>query len=819
MKAIIRLFPLIAFMVILARLPLPAETIPDTETQPILADLVVNGVPRGSAEFSRAADGTLLIPAATVRSSLAGIAKRATLDRVAADGRPVSSETLGSAGIRCEFDEAALVLKISVDPGSMESAAFPSATRNRAAQSETNAISPELFSVITGIGFGVVPRYDRYVSSDAFSVSGDVTLSPSVNIGRFVLEGTSTIAWADGSFSNTVEAARAVVDFPSAGTRLAAGLVENRPAAFQGKAKLVGLSYNRESGFPGSDARARTDSDDIVIRHPATVSIEVNGTTVRSEKLPPGTWHLSDLPLSAGLNDVTVRIDEEGEPVRLVRLGIPFDASVLSPGETDFSAALGVDRGTFSRPFGSAWLSVGLIRSIELGADFEGTPGNFLGGLSALWATPLGNFALGGALSARYGAASPLTFADAEKFSWRFSSGAQRFIPRLGVAVERRAAGFSPPQETGDAAAVFDKPTTRLSAQVTESLPAGAGSVSLFGDSTFLDASIVAAVVQAGYFLSVRNLLSLSVTAGFDWRESGDLSPRASIVVAFSPPRAPMVQYRNDPLSRSDSLDASLSLDRAGNASLGAHISNVVWMAGADMSAGLSGRLASRLGDLAASAQYASDVEASSSTILGSLSGSTNLVIGGGRIALASARSDTFALLVPDSGLSGKRVILRSSDGSETESRTGGPATIEGLSLYRPYSATVELPASDADKTAVPTSVVLVPAYKSVTVVRVRLASSIVVRGTVLDAQGKPRAGLTGDLFDAALAPVPSAGTFTDEAGVFEWYGLDIGTYAVKWSDGTVSRFEVPAGAINGQTVDLGTVAAEKPADGKGGER
>jgi outer membrane usher protein FimD/PapC len=789
------------------------------ETQPVLADLVVNGVPRGSVEFSLAADGSLLIPTATIQSSLAGIAKRETLDRLASGDLPVSSATLADAGIRCAFDEAALILKISVDPGSMESAAFPSVSPGRFAQAEKNALRPEPFSAIAGIGFGVVPRYDMYSPVGAFSVSGDVTLSPSINLGRFVLDGTSTIAWADGSFSNSVDAARAIVDFPSAGTRLAAGLVENRPAAFQGKAKLLGLSYNRESGFPGSDARARTDSDDVVIRHPATVSVEVNGSSIRTEKLPPGTWHLSDLPLSAGLNDVTIRIDEEGEPVRLVRLGIPFDASVLSPGETDFSAVLGVDRETFTRPFGSFWLSVGLFRSFELGADLEGTPGNFLGGLSALWATPLGNFALGDALSAHYDDAFVLAFVDAEKFSWRFSSGSRQFLPRLGVAVERRGAGFSPPQETGDAAIVFDSPTIRLSAQVTEALPAGAGSVSLFGDSTFLDASIVAAVVQAGYFLSVRNLVSLSVSAGFDWRESGDLSPRAAIVVAFSPPRAPMVQYRNDPLSRSDSLDASMSLDREGNASLGAHISNLVWMAGSDISAGLSGRLASRIGDLAVSAQYASDVDAASSTIHGSLSGSTNLVFGGGQFALAPARSDTFALLVPDRPLSGKRVILRSSDGSETESRSGGSTTIDGLSLYRPYVATVELPASDADKTAVPSSVVLVPVYKSVTVVRVRLASSIVVRGFISDGQGKPRAGLTGDLFDAALSPVPSAGTFTDEAGVFECYGLDIGSYTVKWSDGSVSHFDVPSGAIDGGTVDLGTVAAEKPADGKGGEQ
>ena len=157
-------------------------------------------------------------------------------------------------------------------------------------------------------------------------------------------------------------------------------------------------------------------------------------------------------------------------------------------------------------------------------------------------------------------------------------------------------------------------------------------------------------------------------------------------------------------------------------------------------------------------------------------------------------------------------------DGPATESDSGRASLIRGLRLYRPYSATVELPSSDAERRPSPESIRFVPAYRSVTVVPVTLAPSVSVRGVVIDAAGKPLAGLSGDLMDAGGTAISGGGTFTDETGAFECYGIGPGRHEIRFSDGSVVRFSVPAG-MNEGTMDLGRIAVESPEGGKGGIR
>jgi hypothetical protein len=125
----------------------------------------------------------------------------------------------------------------------------------------------------------------------------ELTLSPALAFSGIALEGRSTMVWDGSTYTRDVDTARAVIDFPSAGSRLIAGTVDNKPVSFQGGASLIGVSFARESGFPGSDPRVRRDSEDIELNRPATVSVAVNGTAIRTVTLPPGNYHASDLLL------------------------------------------------------------------------------------------------------------------------------------------------------------------------------------------------------------------------------------------------------------------------------------------------------------------------------------------------------------------------------------------------------------------------------------------------------------------------------------------------------------------------------------------
>jgi outer membrane usher protein len=788
-----------------------------TDPPQILADLFVNGSPRGTASFSLDERGLPLFSPQAVGSILGGTARRETVDALVGRGTFVTVDDLEAAGIHCAFDPATLRLSLDVGPAAMESEGISLGPRNPLAAAGASVVARQPFSAITGIAASVSPRRDTDSLGASTTVPVDLTLSPAVNIHGLVLEGSSTMTWADSRYSSRIDIARAVLDFPSAGTRLTAGTVENRPVSFQGKANLIGASYNRESGFPRVGERYRQDTGDIVLDRRSSVQVAVNGTTVRSFTLEPGTYHLSDLPLAAGLNDVTLRIQEEGLPARELRFGVPFDPSMLDPGETDFSTAFGCDRETLSRPFGSAWYYLGLPRALEVGIDAEGTKGNYLVGLSALWASLIGYVGLGGDLDLSSGGGGSANAAWAAKASWRFSSPSNQYMPRPGVAAEYRSEGFIPPEATDYAQSASDDPTWVFSWQIGQLLPAGMGSVALYGDSTVTRSAMTGGAFQAGYYLTVRKYVSLSVFGGSEWQVGQGTTSLASIAVVISPPRAPIVQYRNDPVSKVDSVDASMILDREGKASVGAHYSSLMWAAEGNRSAGASGRRTGDIGEVSSAFLYDSYSSTDSSTLMGTVSASTSVILGGGRIALGNPRNDSFAMLVPDASLSDTFVRLSSADGPLTESRAGRAVPVNGLSLYRPFVGSIELPDSGPGKAALPSYLEFVPGYKSVTIIVVKLDSPVYANGIAVDAHGSPLASRTGELRGADGIALPGKDTFTDETGAFECYGLVSGDYSIVWSDGSISRFSIPAIA-DGGLVSLGTIPAVHEPEGTGSE-
>jgi hypothetical protein len=136
-----------------------------------------------------------------------------------------------------------------------------------------------------------------------------------------------------------------------------------------------------------------------------------------------------------------------------------------------------------------------------------------------------------------------------------------------------------------------------------------------------------------------------------------------------------------------------------------------------------------------------------------------------------------------------------------------------GLLPYSSYAAGVELPDSPPDARPDPTSIVIEPAYRSVSVVRVGLAPSIAVRGRLVDERGRPIANMPGDLVDATGKLLPFTGTFTDESGIFECYGLEPGQVAIRWADGSAYSFSLGKGMPVGM-VDLGDVNPTKERNG-----
>jgi len=175
------------------------------------------------------------------------------------------------------------------------------------------------------------------------------------------------------------------------------------------------------------------------------------------------------------------------------------------------------------------------------------------------------------------------------------------------------------------------------------------------------------------------------------------------------------------------------------------------------------------------------------------------------------------AILAAEGELRGSRLELRPSAGAAVASPDGRPVLVAWLKPYATYVASLELPDSPPELRPEPASVEIRPAYRSVSVVVARAAAAISARGRLVDGRGEPQAGLTGDLLARDGTKLAFSGTFADEEGWFECYGLEAGAHEILWSDGERSSFTVPPARV-GEMVELGDVK-KLPAPAAGGLR
>jgi outer membrane usher protein FimD/PapC len=192
----------------------------------------------------------------------------------------------------------------------------------------------------------------------------------------------------------------------------------------------------------------------------------------------------------------------------------------------------------------------------------------------------------------------------------------------------------------------------------------------------------------------------------------------------------------------------------------------------------------------------------------GSISASTSIAYAEGRLAAANAFGDALGILVPSGELSGERVELRPVDGAPVKSLDGRPTLIAGLRPYKPFVAAVEMPDSPPERRPDSASIEFTPPYKSITVIEIGVAATNSIRARLVDEAG-PVPGLSGQLLDAK-GTATGSGTFSDEAGIFECYGVAAGHIQIQWSDGRTSLLEVSSSKLEGIS-DLGDILALAP--------
>ena len=471
-----------------------------------------------------------------------------------------------------------------------------------------------------------------------------------------------------------------------------------------------------------------------------------------------------------------------------------------------------MDKESYSEPFGAANLSLGLSRSLEAGLNVEAGYGSALGGLSALWASSLGNFGLAFACSLAYEGVAAIEPSLAARVSWRYDLSAVRYAPRLGFALSYRGANFrAPAKEAGD----YLEPLFGLSGQISQTLSQLGGNLGLSFDLGYRGGDLDSVSVLSGFSWPMRGGAAISLSLSADWGADLGLSTAATISLNVNTSGGKNLNFCHDLISTSDDIDISATSDSAAKSQIAFHGEGLV---GDSDTRGLSLAYRAKLQytDLSAAAFYSADLLAGESRWGGRFSATTGFVFAGGYLVQADAYADAMAILLPASALGLEKVDLLSLNGNMVSSDRGKAVYVPSLRAYRPYFAAIEMPESPPEVIPSPKSVEILPDYKSVTIIRVGAAPSIAVRGRLVDASGKARANLVGDILNENGVKQAFSGVFTDEEGIFECYDLDVGYHMIKWADGSISRFRIAVDEKS-KMIELGDLVALWSTPGQGG--
>lgn len=800
--------------------PASAQTI---SYRTYLAELVVNGESLGSVAFTLSPSGSPLLPPELLKRALEGRARPAAIAALLSSGRAVDAEALASQHVILSFDEANLVLSLSIAADAMLPVSLgarqdgrPSAAAAPAAGAAS--LSPEPFAAMLDFdlhgSLGLV-RDDSAPSDDLLvSYGAGVDVRPSFYLAGWVAEASADIqAGATGTAGPSLEAelftARVLRDFPSIRARATAGLAAVTDSGFGTGLEILGATFGREASMSG-DGAWTGPSDEIVLERPASVLVELNGVVLRRYSLGKGSWRIADLPLAAGLNDLTLRILEDGAAPRTLRVGLPYDPSLLAPGSIDWFLAAGVDRPSLGLPFAAGSFSLGVTPGFQLG--LRGSYGGDVVGaeVSARLASFLGSLGATGALSLGTGQASDPAWAG--RLTWNMSVPGSRYLPSLGIGAEYRSAGYLAPSSAiaGREAPTAD--TLTLSGQVAQTLPAGLGNLAVFGGAVIKDGSFSSASASAGLQLLIGRKAIISIAGGADWKSGADAEPRLSVAFASLPSGGAALQFRQDLVKRDSSFDVTIGKDPARAPVIDVRGGG---LGGAEDSEGPSLGLSARANlpaiGLGASVEASALADGTFSGADAAFSASTTLAYAGGQAAFGNALGNAFAILVPAPALGGADVELALASGGRTRTARGRPVLVPGIAAYRPVSSNVELPGSPPDARPLPGSLAFTPAYRSGTVVRVGMAPSVAVVARVITAGGQPVRNMAARLEPAGPGGQADAATgrslvFTDEEGILAIYGIGPGSYLVRWTDGSTSAFSVAPDSKG--TVRLGAIQA-----------
>ena len=711
-------------------------------------------------------------------------------------------------GLSVVFDPFGLELLVTVAGGDL--ATVPLAVRAPSAAPDPDAFdTPAGFAAALNVA--VEQGFAHY--GDAGAGPFRTLLEGTVRLGGFTGVQLSGGAVGTGDDWRRLPVTLIRDDFDRA-LRAAAGEVVPLTDGFQRAPRLLGAGIFRAYGtIRPFEVIRQSGRQSFVLERDAEARIYANGVLTEQLTLTAGSYELSDFPLAAGGNAVTIEVEDIAGEVSRFGFDLFSDAQLLDRGVTEFAAFVGTpERGELrydDELVASGFVRRGVATNLTVGLNGQVTRTGALGGASLRTGGALGYVEVDAAVSRSEAADSVSTAPEARSGAAvsvdirRSLELSQRNIVQATGNVTYRTPAFA------DAFArdFADPFRWNAAARLSGNLP-GAIGVTLGGGYARGGGERIGGEVPESWSVDLSLFksfgdLRLGTTYGVAGAVGEDLDHRLTFTLTATPTRRTNVAARYDTASDRLRLDARL----LGQEALGNLSGAIAVTEGADGTALRAdavyvqnrARLEVQHDHVFASGEGRDDAETR-------LRAASTIGFAGGRLGIGRPASAGFVVAPIHQSLQGSRVAITNGDRVIARSGWLGPPLVP---LDRSYSVNRfdlrvdPLPVGyDLGAGSISTFPAPGVGYR----MQIGSDASRIALGFIMGPDG-PLALAAGVVRPAGEPDAEGRAFFTNRGGRFVADGLSAGAYEAWVGDTVVARFEIPKEAEG--MVDVGVLHAE----------
>lgn len=749
-----------------------------SERAPVM--VVLDGVEVGPSVLWLQPGGTPRVPVEPLLSALLTRLRsesHAAL-RAAAQNGYFSLDALRALGLEVVYDEAELELLVTV-PALLTEATSHNLRANGAPPEAAGALQPSDASGYLNLRAG---GSDTWTTGEvkASRVPAHLNLDSALRVSGWLLEGKMDFAEApSGVHRGDVLLSR---DDPEAALRYLAGDFGVAPSGLQVSYPVLGLGMARNFALQPYRVIQPVGQFDFVLDEPSTVAVIVNGNPVQTLSLAAGRHDVRDLPLGPGVSDVELLIEDRAGVQRRISFASASTAELLAPGVSQFALDLGAPliddvgarRYALTEPILSARGRWGLSSSLTLGGSFDGSLEQQRAGSELTLATAVGTLTLD--VAGSLAAVSGLGHAEGVRYDYaRTGKGAQ--LTSFTAVGHHYSSGYvslgplTPPTLYGD--------DLTLSA------------------SRLLPATVLAAVsaryqvgrqrpdAQEASLRLSRSFGPVGVEGALTGRHDGVAPDEARVLLSV---RIQLPEGRGVVLAAARTSNVNGTSSEATYASMAGPppggVTTTVGVQETPDQVGANGTVTYTGGRLTASVSTATTLDRSHgwATQTSSLELGTGLVFADGVVAWTRPVTGSFVVVDKNPSISEQDVEVNPAlEGYAARADAFGPAVLPNLEPYRVATLTVAAPDLPMGYSLGSDSYLLLPAYKSGTLLRVGSEGTVFLRGTLQHADGSPAAFATAELTQPE-GLVPPLVLMTNRAGRFSLIGLRPGRWELRIS-------------------------------------